>query len=175
MSKVLSVMVDAVERHGEQAATAFVEEKAGEVPDALTRFVDARFAAVGYVEVVKALTVADLREVHSRPLRMLRTIASMTEEETAQALGWSIEQVRASEQLDDIPAGSLSLVEYMLALGKMALTLSARVSNQFNKEAWNLGSGGDDGLNEAEWLAYKWATGGGGVLQRQGIEVEHLG
>lgn len=98
----------------------------------------------------------------------------MTEEETAQALGWSIEQVRACEKLDDIPAGSLSLVEYMLALGKMALTLSARVSDQFNKEAWNMDSG-DDGLNEAEWLAYKWATDGGGVLQRQGIEVEHLG
>ena len=173
MSKVLDVMIEAVEQHGKEAAKAFVDEKAIQVPDALTRFVDARFAEVGGIEVMKALTVADLRGVHDRPLRVLRTIAEMTEEETAQALGWSLEQVRAAEQLNDIPAGSLSLVEYMLGLGKMALTLSARVSNQFNEKAWNGGS--DEGwLNEAEWVAFKWAAEGGGLLQRQGIEIEHL-
>lgn len=172
-NKVLDVMTDAVEQHGREAATAFVEENAGAVPDAIERFVDARFAAVGHVEVFKALTVADLRGVHGRPLKMLRTIAGLDESEAAQVLGWSIEQVRAAEQLNDIPAGSLSLVEYMLGLGKMACTLSARVSNRFNKEAWNIG--GDDGLNEAEHLAVQWAYAGGGLLQRQGLEVEHLG
>jgi hypothetical protein len=93
----------------------------------------------------------------------------MTEEETAQAQGWSLEQVRGAEQLNDIPAGSLSLVEYVLGLGKMACTLSARVSNRL---AWNIG--GDDGLNEAENLATQWAYAGGGLLQRQGVELEHL-
>lgn len=173
MSAVLEMMTEAVELHGKEAATAFVEEKAAEVPDAIARFVDARFADVGHMEVVKALTVADLRDVHGRPLKMLRTIAGLDEAEAAQALGWSIEQVRASEQLNDIPAGSFSLVEYMLGLGKMACTLSARVSNQFNLKTWNIG--GDDGLNAAEHLAVQWAYEGGGLLQRQGIEVEYLG
>lgn len=122
--------------------------------------------------MVKSLTVADLREVHGRPLKMLRTIAGLDESEAAQTLGWSIEQVRSAEQLNDIPAGSLTLVEYMLGLGKMACTLSVRVSNQFNLKAW--GHGGDDGLNEAEHLAAHWAY-AGGLLQRQGLEVEHLG
>lgn len=169
MSSVLGMMKDAVEQHGREAATAFVEENAANVPDAIKQFVDARFAEVGHIEVVKALTVADLREVHSRPLKMLRTLAGLDEAEAAQAMDWSIEQVLEMEQLDTIPAGSLSLIEYMLGLGKLALTLSARVSNQFHRETWNLG--GDDGLNAAELLATQWAFAGGGLLQRQGIEL----
>lgn len=40
-------MTDAVEQHGREGATAFVEENAGAVPDAIERFVDTRFTAVG--------------------------------------------------------------------------------------------------------------------------------
>ena len=170
MSTVLEVMTAAVEEHGKEATAAFVEEKAGEVPDAIERFVNDRFALVGGIEILPALTVNDMRVMFDRPLKIMRTLAGLTEAEAAQVMGWSIEQVRAAEQLDEIPVGFVSLAEFMAGLAKLACTLAARLSGKYRHEAWK---GGDDaGLDAAELLASLWACSGGGLLQRKGIEVE---
>lgn len=142
------------------------------VAGAMRQFVDARFSLVGSQTIIEPLTAAQMRELYDRPLKLLRTLAGMNETQAAALLDWDAAQVRAAEEIAPAEAAGVSLVDYLVALGKLALALSARATDSYSRIVW-ADSCSDNREDAVEWFAQQW-EGGAGLRRRRRLDAQTL-
>lgn len=131
----------------------------------------AQVAAVADAEILPSWNLMEARGTFGHPLHLLCKLAGLDENGAADLLGWPPERLKLAS-VRDVQPGEFSLAEYLEALAKLTLALSASVDQRYAQIAW--ASEGEYEYNPKdvpETFAQRWAAMGGGLLQRRGIEL----
>ena len=129
----------------------------------------AQLAAVANVEVLPGWNLAEARDTFGRPLHLLCKLAGLSEAGAAEVLGWTPEKVKLAA-VRDIQPGAFSLAEYLEALAKLTLILSASIDQRYAQIAWaSEGEYSYSAADAPETFAQNWAAMGGGLTQARGI------